>query len=210
MRASVGQTRSRRLIARLAERGIGECTNRGQLPPRRRPFFLDNGAFTDWRAGRPFDANRWLRDLRWMTYRRIWPDFVVLPDIVAGGLPSLHASLDWRIMVPPELDDRCYLVVQDGMTIEDVAPHVPTVAGLFVGGSLGWKLRTSAMWVTLAHAHDRACHIGRVGTPGRVEWAHAIGADSIDSALPLRHEAHLEAFLAALQGADPRDAQLLL
>ena len=39
MRVYVGQTRARAWIARLTDLGIGECTNRGELPPRRTPFF---------------------------------------------------------------------------------------------------------------------------------------------------------------------------
>ncbi len=199
MHIYVGQTRSARLIERLASLGIGECTNRGQLPPRRQPFFTDNGAFADFKANRPFDAVRWTRDLRWMAYRNILPDFIVLPDRVAGGVDSLRMSFDWRVMVPPELDDRCYLVVQDGMRLDDVEPFLAGVAGLFVGGSLPWKLETGGAWVELAHRHRRPCHIGRVGTPARVRWARDIGADSIDSALPVRNAVHLEPFLEAVQ-----------
>jgi len=83
------------------------------------------------------------------------------------------------------------------MTDADVRPHLVAYRGIFVGGSLRWKLATGAAWVRFAHAHGRRCHIGRVGTPERVAWARAIGADSIDSALPVRHAKHL-AFLAAL------------
>ncbi len=50
MKAYCGQTRSRELIAALAKEGIGECTVRGELPPRRRPWFYDNGCYRDWVA----------------------------------------------------------------------------------------------------------------------------------------------------------------
>ncbi len=60
----VGQTRSTSLVGELARLGIGECTNRGEMPPRRTPWFLDNGAFVDWRAKRPFDSATWLADVR--------------------------------------------------------------------------------------------------------------------------------------------------
>jgi hypothetical protein len=202
-RLYVGQTRSARLIRQLAALGIGECTNRGELPARRTPFFLDNGAFTDWQAKRAFDAVRWTRDLRWLAQRGITPDFVVLPDQVAGGLDSLTMSFDWQVMVPPELATRCYLVVQDGMRVEDVEPHVDGVAGLFVGGTLRWKLHTSETWIALAHRYGRPCHIGRVGTPDRVRWALDLGADSIDSSLPLRDEQHLAKFLEAAAAVLP-------
>jgi hypothetical protein len=194
--AYVGQTRSRVLIAQLAHLGIGECVVRGELPARRSQFFHDCGAYRDWRAGRAFDAVRWQRDMRWMSYRGIVPDFVVVPDVVAGGLASLAWSAFWRDVVPEEFP--AYLAVQDGMSTEDVIPCLPHYQGVFVGGSLPWKLATGAAWIEFAHRQGLRCHIGRVGTAARVRWAYHAGADSIDSCLPLRHAEHLAEFLAAL------------
>jgi hypothetical protein len=195
--AYVGQTRSRALIARLDALGIGECVVRGELPPRRPGrFFHDCGAYRDWRAARPFDVARWMRDMRWMSYRGLRPDFVVVPDVVAGGAASLAWSALWRDAVPAEFP--AYLAVQDGMTIDEVAAELDRYDGLFVGGTLDWKLATGGAWVSLAHAHGKRCHVGRVGTAARIQWARSIGADSIDSCLPLRHEEHLVAFVAAL------------
>jgi hypothetical protein len=195
--AYVGQTRSRTLIARLERVGIGECVVRGELPPRRPDrFFHDNGAYRDWRAGRAFNITRWTRDMRWMNYRGLVPDFVVVPDIVAGGRASLDFSHAWRVEVPEHF--AAYLAVQDGMTREDVATQLDRYDGLFVGGTLAWKLATAGMWVELAHARGKRCHVGRVGTPARVRWARMLGVNSIDSCLPLRHAEHLDAFLAAL------------
>jgi NADPH:quinone reductase-like Zn-dependent oxidoreductase len=79
---------------------------------------------------------------------------------------------------------------------------------LFVGGSLPWKLATGERWVRFAHAHGRRCHIGRVGTPRRVAWARRIGADSIDSCLPLWSRENLDAFVAAVRGEQAATAQL--
>ena len=216
MRAYVGQTRSASLLRALEGWGIGECTVRGELPARRTPFFHDNGAYRDWEAaGRPvgdaavahaamtFNCTRWLRDMRWMSYRNIVPDFVVVPDIVTGGVESLAFSAGWRDFVPAEMP--AYLAVQNGMGHGDVAAHLDEMAaadwpyaGLFVGGDLDWKLATGEAWVDFAHERGLRCHIGRVGTASRVAWARAIGADSIDSCLPLIHRSHLSAFVAAL------------
>ncbi len=199
MMAYVGQTRSPALIAELERHGIGECVVCGELPARRRRFFHDPGAYRDWRAGRPFNVCRWERDIRWMSYRGIVPDFVVVPDIVAGGLASLAWSAFWRDSVPSEF--RAYLAVQDGMSVADVVPHLSRYHGIFVGGSLRWKLATGSVWAELARRHGLGCHIGRVGTAARVRWARSVGATSIDSALPVRAREHLEAFLAALAPA---------
>lgn len=208
MKAYVGQVRfkdrsssSGRRATRLDDWGIGECTCRGELPPRRRPFFYDNGAFRDWTAGKPFDAARFLADIDRMREAGLDPDFVVAPDLVGGGLRSLEVSLGWADSLA---GFRVYLAVQDGMEPAHVAPHLDRFDGVFVGGTLDWKLRTSMAWVDFAHSNSKPCHIGRVGKPRLVEWAHAIGADSIDSSEPLWSNEKLEAFAGALRSKQAR------
>jgi hypothetical protein len=44
-----------------------------------------------------------------------------------------------------------------------------------------------------------------VGTPDRVRWARRIGADSIDSALPLWSSDNLARFLRALEPEPQRE-----
>ena len=203
--AYCGQTREPGLSAELSAAGIGECTVRGEVRSRRRsPWFYDNGAFRDWRAGVPFDAMTFCRDMRRIRYTKGAAEhltFVIVPDLVADGEASLATSKFWR----HEVDAPAYLAVQDGMTearvatfLDDAITDGEPYAGLFVGGSLEWKLATSAGWVELAHGRGIACHVGRVGTPDRVRWAASIGADSIDSCLPLMHRHHLDRFLGAL------------
>jgi hypothetical protein len=196
-----GQTRGRRTIAACNELGLGECCNRGELPPRRTShgWFLDWGAYVDFKAGRQFDAVRWERDLRWVAYRLEAgqlqaPDFVVVPDLVGGGRASLERSLAFVDWIPPELPVR-YLVVQEGMGVADVARVLHRFRGIFVGGaSMDWKLATAPQWIALAHAVGLRCHIGRVGTPERLERVRALGADSVDSCLPLWTAERLQEF----------------
>jgi len=210
MIAYVGQTRAAALVAELQAAGVGECTQRGELGPRRSPWFYDCGAFKDHTAGRPlFDGVRWLRDL-WRI--RDWPEidppaFVVVPDQVAAGDASLAFSREWRDHVRETLPGvPAYLVVQDGMAPDVVrgALQAGEFDGLFVGGTLEWKLETGAEWVALAHDCGRPCHVGRVGTVDRVRWAREIGADSIDSCLPLWSRRKLGAFLDVYHGRDRR------
>src|SRR5687767_1256470 len=97
MRIYLGQTRSRKLIAELAALGFGECVSRVDcLPPRRLPWFLDNGAFSDWLSGRAFDDEAFLSKFCSEHVDACPPDFVVCPDRVATGLESLAFSLQWR------------------------------------------------------------------------------------------------------------------
>jgi hypothetical protein len=208
MRVYVGQTRGRRLIAELSEAGYGECVQRGEGSPRREPWFLDNGAFRDWKAGRPFDGDAYRA-----TFDRLVgsspPDFIVLPDIVAGGRASLEFSVSWYAetrelalatwgLVPP-----LYVAVQDGFSREDVEEAIAFGDGVFVGGSVEWKLSAAPGIVARAHAggawyadgEDLApvpVHIGRVGSGKRLTWARLIGADSADSCLPLWSKAKRE------------------
>lgn len=208
VRAYVGQTRSAALIAELATHGIGECFVRGEScwPPRRRPWFYDNGAFGDWRSGRPFDAKAFESDLAIIREGSAGrPDFIVCPDLVAGGTASLEFSLGWlpklRSLCPGQ---RVYLAVQDGMVEANLPKGLGSYFnGVFVGGTAPWKLETGPRWVRLAHRNALPCHIGRVGTGERVRWARLIGADSLDSALPLWGADNLRVFLDSLTGPGP-------
>ncbi len=73
------------------------------------------------------------------------------------------------------------------MRAEDLvdAMRAPHMAGIFVGGSTAWKLRTAPYWARVAREHGLLCHVGRVGTARRVRAMRQIGVGSIDSALPL-------------------------
>lgn len=197
MKVYVGQARGSKLIAELTALGFGEMTVREEFPPRRRPWAFDNGAFKDFKAGSHFDVFAFKAVLEKIEAGKDRPDFAVIPDIVEGGMASLGFSLSWV----PRLRDFAplYLAVQDGMNEEAVARVLDDEGfhGVFVGGSLRWKIRTGKRWVELAHQRSMACHIGRVGTFRRTRWAQRIGADSIDSCLPLWSEENMRSFLAA-------------
>jgi hypothetical protein len=207
----LGQARSEKLIPRLKAFGFGECTQRGELirprsgfvGPDIYPWFFDNGAFLDFKAGRAFDESTYLRDLAAIPQAAAPPTFMVVPDIVMGGMESLAFSLSWL----PKLRGVAplYLAVQNGQTTADVARVLPLFDGIFVGGDVPWKVQTGATWVQMAHTAGKPCHIGRVGVPSRVRWALRIEADSIDSCGPLCSEANLQRFLKALGVQDQGD-----
>lgn len=200
MNVYLGQTRSRSLIRRIVGLGFGECTQRGEVPPRRLPWFLDNGAFRDWTKGAPFDDAAFTKTVEAAKQVTVPPRFVVVPDLVARGLDSLRFSLGWVDALSDALDCRRFLAVQDGMSWDDVWPVLGDSMefnGVFVGGTQKWKVATSPMWV------DRCkglvpVHIGRIGTPKQVEWARMIGPDSVDSCAPLWDETSFRSFVAAL------------
>lgn len=226
LQAYVGQTRwnPRRgepeLVRQLREAGVGECTQRGELEPRRWPWFHDCKTYADWcAAGSPigeesaaimprlFDSLRWRRDMYRIRVHLDFPDrapvpppaFIVTPDLVAAGSASLAFSAEWRYLIDERIP--AYVAVQNGMTEDEVGRAIDEhrYGGIFVGGDTPWKLETGGAWVRFAHARGLPCHVGRVGPPDRVIWAAGIGADSIDSCLPIMFKTHLGPFLAALR-----------
>jgi hypothetical protein len=200
----VGQTRGRKTIAALEELGFGECVQRGEGAARRHPWFLDNGAFRDFKAGTEFDTDAYIASFARHADSPA-PDFIVLPDIVEGGSESLAFSISWyqRVRelsletwgtVPP-----VYIAVQDGMNARDIDTAIAFADGIFIGGSTNWKIAAAPGIIQRAHgelpqidddgtlelAGRKPVHIGRVGSGRRIVWARLIGADSIDSCLPL-------------------------
>jgi hypothetical protein len=156
------------------------------------PCALDNGAFGCWQKGYPFQADLFRATVAKSYAVGIPLDFIVCPDIVAGGSKSLAYSMEWA---KGELNTapRLALAVQDGMqpgAVEAVEAVLRRgyFSHLFVGGTVGWKWETAAQWIKLAHDHGRKCHIGRCGRHGQLLEAHALGADSVDSTNFSRNE----------------------
>jgi len=84
------------------------------------PYAIDNGAWSAFNQGKPFDAQKFRKILAWSAAQEIEPDWVVLPDIVAGGLDSLGFSLSWYDEVQP-YSETVLLAVQDGIEPKHIA-----------------------------------------------------------------------------------------
>jgi hypothetical protein len=197
MKGYVGQTRSSKLTERLRQLEIGEATQPDEWPPRRTPYFLDNGAFKLWQNGLPFNEERFARICQRVDEEGPAPDWIVVPDRVADP-SSLEYSLSWL----PRLRGIAplALVVQDGMTVEAVRQAMGRgFSVIFIGGTLEWKFATAPQWVALAKELGARCHIGRIGTRGRARWAREIGADSVDSCCPLFSEGNLTRWLQGMK-----------
>lgn len=155
--------------------------------PKRRDglaYSLDNGAWSAHRNGTAFDESKFQK---LVDREGFGADWIVVPDIVAGGLKSLEFSESWL----PRLRDynRLLLAVQDGMTEADIRPLLikhPRL-GLFLGGSTEWKLATMYDWGKLACAARRYYHVGRVNTRRRIRLAAEAGADSFDGTSASRY-----------------------
>jgi hypothetical protein len=143
----------------------------------------DNGAWADYQAGKQFDEDAYEEFLDWLP---IAPDWIVLPDIVAGGLRSLALSMRYL--------NRCaavsplvLLAVQDGIEPADVAPMVGPRLGIFLGGSTEWKLKRMIEWGAFCAERNIHYHVARVNSIKRMSLAIAAGADSIDGSSGSRY-----------------------
>lgn len=139
-------------------------------------YALDNGAWTAHQQGSEWEPEPFLSLVATLGAAA---DFVIAPDIVAGGLASLRRSEEWL----PRLEGvgrRRLVPVQDGMDAADVRSLLGSRVGVFVGGSTEWKLATMGAWGRLAREAGAYLHVGRVNTRRRIRMCLRSGADSFD------------------------------
>lgn len=139
-------------------------------------YALDNGAWSDFQQGKQFDEDAFDRLLEALGAGADW---VVLPDIVAGGQRSLELSVRWTNRARA-ICDLVLIAVQDGMTEADLAPFVGPNVGIFLGGSTEWKLATMAQWGAFCAERRVHYHVARVNSRKRLIMANAAGASSMD------------------------------
>jgi hypothetical protein len=177
----IGNEGKKEALRLMKSKGWGRVhlANNWRYPEIGIPWILDNGAFSYWKNNLPFDDKKFEDALIKTELKGLMPDFVIVPDIVTKGYESLNFSLKWLNRIPAAYD--CYLAVQDGMLPLVIEDHLNLFDGVFVGGSLDWKLKTTPAWVKMAHRHGKPCHVGRIGTFRRLVWAKNLGVDSVDS-----------------------------
>lgn len=144
-------------------------------------YCLDNGAYGYYLSEKPFNNEAFIKAADKVGTGADW---IVLPDIVAGGCSSLDLSLSW-ISKLKKYNRPLLLAVQDGMTAKQVAPHLSDQVGIFVGGSTDWKLETVAAWGLLAKRLGCLCHVARVNTVRRIRLCQYAGAHSFDGTGPI-------------------------
>lgn len=157
---------------------IGRCgwrllvSARGVLRTEGFPYALDNGAWTAFQRGEPFDVVAFERAVDALG---AGADFVVVPDVVADAEATRRAAELW---LPRLAGLRLFLAVQDGMTSRDLDDY--PCAGVFVGGSTTWKLRTAIAWREATRERGMLLHVARVNTERRIAFCRSIGASSVD------------------------------
>ena len=139
-------------------------------------YALDNGAWTSYRRGEPFDAIAFTKAVEWLGPLA---QFVVAPDVIAGGQVSLSLSRSWLL---PLLDccPRVLIPVQDGLEPADLAPLASERVGIFVGGTTRWKIENLILWGRFASEFGCYLHVGRVNTARRIRLCGLAGANSFD------------------------------
>lgn len=138
----------------------------------------------EWCADNAVFAGKYPGDdayLAWLADRAhlaAWCRFVVSPDVVgdAAATIALSAPMLPRIRA---LGFPAAFVAQDGL--EDLDVPWDSFDVLFIGGSTEWKLGAAARRVVAeAKAHGKWVHMGRVNSRERIQYADAIGCDSVD------------------------------
>lgn len=139
-------------------------------------YALDNGAWTAYQRGEAFDERAFLVAVDKLGADADW---IVIPDIVAGGLDSLRFSLSWLSRLQ-DVGVPLLLAVQNGIEPREVGGLVSPGLGIFVGGDTAWKEGTMSVWGDLAVERGCHLHIGRVNTVRRIRLCSDAGADSFD------------------------------
>ena len=176
MIAYASRTGTRRTLSALRQAGWRLLVSaRGVLRSEGFRYALDNGAWTAHQRGEPFDVAAFERAVAWGACDADW---LILPDVVAGGVASLRYSLEWA----PRLYGICplMLAVQDGMKPADVRSIVGHDIGIALGGSTAWKEATARKWGTLARGTGARFHVLRVNTARRIRICQDAGAHSFD------------------------------
>jgi len=221
----VGETQDRRYLEELKRHKWGRIwtvsrprTYQGE------PWAFDNGAYSDFLKGQPFDEVRFQKRLDKATndLSLMPPQMAVLPDVVAGGMKSARYSLDWLTRLEDHPWKNWYFAIQDRQTAQEVGcalsgfpvsaalsgtvapgPIHPKVTGIFLGGSDKFKL-TVSYWAGWAHDNGLKFHYGRASTPGRIRAARRSGCDSMDTSFPLWTRERFEKFILMWTLKDPQ------
>lgn len=155
-------------------------------------FGADNGLYTERHPtkGFVFDADAWLRWLAALPLNGAL--FACLPDVLdwyidpetGDAIPfgNLEATIERSARYVDAVRDLGFpvaVVAQDGLASLEELPF--DVDAVFLGGSDGYKLGpTAAGLIREAREAGKWTHVGRVNSFKRLDYSHAIGADSAD------------------------------
>lgn len=136
------------------------------------PYALDNGAYSAFTDGTPFDRQAWEQLLVWASFAAQPPTWCLVPDVVGDRDATLRA---WDTYAPSVRAHGWPLAfaAQDGMRFDDVPPDAAVV---FLGGGTEWKRQAIGPWC----ARFPRVHVGRINTYRWLCICQAAGAESVD------------------------------
>lgn len=134
------------------------------------PWAADNDAFNG------FEEARFLTMLE--RIRGTNPIFVTSPDVVSDSRATMELFFYWEPIIHAH-SLPVALVLQEGQ--ESLDMPWSRLEAIFVGGSTEYKLGPEVRWlVREAKWRKKWVHMGRVNSYRRLQYARAIGCDSID------------------------------
>lgn len=191
-----------KLRERCNELNVGLMMCNHWRNPNQWPYFaIDNGCYSAYAQGKEWIPNDFIKILYRCKNLGLKPDFVVIPDIVAGGYMSLRKSERWGEFLKGEFPNwKFYLAVQDGMIPNEVTNSIlfqkGTISGLFIGGTMEWKLKTMEKWSKIAKQWRLEIHVGRIGPLDSMIKCNDCGIDSIDSTSWVQNKGWMETRVA--------------
>jgi hypothetical protein len=104
--------------------------------------------------------------------------FVTAPDVVGSAKETLRLFSQWEPVIRQH-NLPVALVAQDGQ--EKLPVPWNKIDALFIGGTTKFKLGMAAYYlVQEAKKRNKWVHMGRVNSNYRIQYAQAIGCDSVD------------------------------
>lgn len=144
------------------------------MAPKTRPWAADNGCYT--RGYPDTDSMRWRRFVSRVRAGRGCL-FVPAPDVVADWTATLDLWRNGGERLARTFEVPVAIVLQDGARLETIPWDA--IDAVFIGGSTHWKLSAGPL-IREAVRRNKHAHVGRVNTWGRLAWARACGAHSVD------------------------------
>jgi len=181
--------------------------NPRQAPWHRMNYAIDNGAYSTYLSGDPWDGDRFLDGCDRIYAHGQRPLWCAVPDVVCDAAQTLKMWEEWKRILRNRYPNwPLAFVAQDGMGLADL-PNTAEV--IFIGGSTLWKRSVLREW---PHVLPRV-HVGRINSWEWLLACHDAGVESIDGTGWIRHPERLcdlERYLQITTDGTSRDEQLQL
>ena len=144
-----------------------------------RGYAIDNGVYSYWRRGLPFDDEAFIKLLDQYAEGADW---IVIPDVVGDWWETARMFMLWYDRLIPYRKHLLY-VAQDGIEDRDYATvrgMTTRGVGVFIGGSTDWKLEHAGNIAKICRENNATCHVGRVNSARRTRMCWNWGVSSFD------------------------------